>query len=83
MSKLNVVLTGTTNPYLQRELPIHGEIELCEVGTDGSLITAVFRAQRPDGRLAAPVHVGEPEFIYTPNLAATISDKRQRHSYGK
>lgn len=69
-----VTLTGTANPYLQPRLPLVGLLELFEIGTDGRVITAVFREQMPEGeleeRVAAggfppgPVVVDEPVFTY-------------------
>jgi hypothetical protein len=63
-NRLNVTLTGTTNPYLAPRLPLDGEIELFEIGLHSALIAAVFRIREADGRLGAPVEIANPEFTY-------------------
>lgn len=73
--RLNVTLHGTTNPYLT--LPCRGEIELFELGVDGRLISAVFRAQQPDGSLGAPVQVAQPVFTYAPRVSEHIAAGRR------
>lgn len=64
-NRLNVVLTGTDNPYLADRLPLAGEIELFEIGTSGTIISGVFRIRGEDGRLGAPVQIANPDFAYT------------------
>lgn len=73
-NQLLVTLTGTTNPYLQPRLPLVGMLELFEIGTNGKLITAVFREQisveqRADlaaagGFPPGPAVVANPVFTY-------------------
>lgn len=63
-NRLNVTLTGTTNPYLAPRLPLDGELELFEIGLHSALISAVFRIRDANGNLGAPVTVAEPEFTY-------------------
>lgn len=77
-----VTLTDTSNPHLQPRLPLVGLLELFEVGTDGRVISAVFREQLPPAELKAraaaggfppgPVVVDEPVFTYglQPELGA-------------
>jgi len=73
-NQLLVTLTGTINPYLQPRLPLVGMLELFEIGTNGKLITAVFREQISDERRAelaatggfppGPAVVDNPVFTY-------------------
>jgi len=72
---LNVILTGTDNPYLKP--PVKGEIELFELGLDGTLIQATFRRLEDNGRLAAPVEVKNPTFTYDPQTSGEILRARR------
>lgn len=74
-ARLNVTLTGTRN-YPDAPAPVRGELELFELGADGSLVSAVFRRLQRDGRLAAPVEIKDPRFTYTPGTDAAISRAR-------
>lgn len=62
--KINVTLTATSNTYLAPELPLVGELEIFETGTNGSIVTAAFRCEHLDGTLSAPVRVTDIEFTY-------------------
>lgn len=59
---LAVTLTATTNPYLT--VPCEGLVQVNEYATDGTSINASFRRRNPDGSHSAPVHIGDPEWIY-------------------
>lgn len=64
-NKLRVTLESSDNQYLP--YPCNGMLELFELGTDGSVITAVFRREGPSeytGYPFAPVVVRKPVFIY-------------------
>jgi hypothetical protein len=73
--RLNVLLTGASNTYL--DLPVKGEIELFELGVHGRLVNAVFRRLGEDGRLSAPVEVRHPVFTYSPAIDVEIGLARQ------
>ena len=59
---LAVTLTATTNEYLT--VPCDGLVHVNEYGTDGSVISASFRRKNRDGKHAAAVRIGNPEWIY-------------------
>lgn len=63
-NRLMVTLQSSDNPYLK--YPCVGEIELFELGNDGSIITGVFRRQDSDTPhcLRCPVVVKNPVFVY-------------------
>ena len=63
-NRLMVTLQSSDNPYLK--YPCVGEIELFELGSDGSIITGVFRGQAVDTpkKLRCPVVVKNPVFVY-------------------
>lgn len=61
---LNVTLTATDNEYLARNLPCEGVIILNELNFNGDIAVATFRVRRANGRLMAPVLVGNPKFTY-------------------
>jgi hypothetical protein len=64
MQQIAVNLIATSNPYVSPTLPARGLLELSEVGTDGTLVAAVWRALKPDGGYSAPVVVDDPAFTY-------------------
>lgn len=64
--RMNVTLTATDNGFLSPRLPLRGEIELFELGRDGSLVNAVFRVLHDDGSLGLPVEIANPVFTYDP-----------------
>lgn len=64
MQRIAVTLLATSNPYVSPTLPARGLLELSEIGTDGTLISAVWRALAPDGSYGAPVEVDDPAFTY-------------------
>ena len=80
-----VTLTGTSNPYLQDDLPLVGLLELFEVGLHGRIIKAVFREQVTDEQRAdlaaagkfppGPVEVKDPVFVYTTHPEPTGGGK--------
>ncbi len=61
--KLRAMLTQTANEYLTPFLPLMGEVEIFEVGTDGRVIKAVFRVEYLNGKLSAPVEIRHCSFI--------------------
>jgi hypothetical protein len=63
MNQLSVILTASENEYLT--YPCAGLLEMCELGINGTVLQAVFRAQQ-DGKLSAPVQVRAPLFQYDP-----------------
>lgn len=64
MQQIAVTLLATSNPYVSPTLPARGRLELFELGTNGTLISAVWRALKPDGTYGAPVIVDDPAFTY-------------------
>lgn len=65
MREIDIMLTGTSNPYLKPELPLAGRLQILEAGTDGRIIHAVFRVREGD-KLSAAVEVPDAEFTYSP-----------------
>lgn len=61
-ARFKVTMLASDNTYLT--YPVDGEIELLELGTNGSIIHAVFRRSNPDGTPSAPVEVRRPHFTY-------------------
>ncbi|WP_251153763.1 hypothetical protein [Cellulosimicrobium sp. Marseille-Q4280] len=64
MQQIAVTLLATSNPYVAPTLPARGLLELFELGTNGTLISAVWRALKADGSYGAPVVVDDPAFTY-------------------
>ena len=62
MTQLFVTLKSSENPYL--DYPINGLLELFEIGTDGQLISGVWRGLNPNGGYYAPCAVRNVEFVY-------------------
>jgi hypothetical protein len=58
MTPFTATLTATDNPYLSPNLPLRGELQVGEVGTDGSIRWATFRIEYADGTLGPAVAVG-------------------------
>lgn len=77
---LNVTLHATTNRYLP--LPCDGQLQIIEHGTDGSIITAIFRRRGEDGVLSAPVEVKAPRFTYADRRSAPAPAARPQQQAG-
>lgn len=63
--QLAVTLIATSNPHITN-LPQRGLLELCELGVDGRVVAAVWRATNEAGDpVGGPAQVSDPVFVYT------------------